>query len=180
MNTLLDTDIRARVDAFVADLSVLIHQAALGAVQEALGGAPAPARRGPGRPRKAATNGRRKAPGRKAKATKAGGRLRRSAEDLDALAGTVLSHIRSNPGQRLEEIGVAMGSPTSELKRPISKLMEAGSLRTEGQRRGTKYFAGRGGKRKTTKAAARKAGKKRGTRKKAGRRKGGRKRTKKT
>jgi hypothetical protein len=67
---------------------------------------------------------------------------------------TVLAHVRSNPGQRLEEIGRALWGPTKGLKRPVSNLMEGGALRTEGQKRGTKYFAGRGGgtKRKATTA----------------------------
>ena len=70
--------------------------------------------------------------------------------------------------------------PTKELKRPIAKLLETGALRTEGQRRGTKYFtggrkAGAGAKKATRKKTARKAGKKatakRKTRKKTTKRK---------
>ena len=145
-----DSALRARVDAFVADLSDIIRQAALESVREALGdvsGPPSPRRgRGPGRP---------KGSGRKA--GKRGGRIRRSSEDLEKLSGSFLTYVRGNPGQRLEEIGAGMRVATKELKRPVQQLLAAKSIRTEGQRRGTKYFAGGG----------RGGGKKRGRRKKA-------------
>ena len=69
---------------------------------------------------------------------------------------------------------------TADLKRPIANLMGAGSLRTEGQKRGTKYFAGKGGKRKAAKkikkrVAKRKTTKKRTAAKKVGKRKATRK-----
>ena len=82
----IDSKLRARVDSFVGDLSELIRQSALESVREAFGSDAAPARRGPGRPRKSA--GRKKSTARKAtarKATrpaakKAGKRGRRSAD----------------------------------------------------------------------------------------------------
>lgn len=158
----IDSDLRARVDAFVADLSELIREAALDAVHEALGSMPAarPARRGPGRP-PAKRKGRKKAA--KRKAAKRGKRVRRSSAELDRLKSSFLSYVRSNPGERLEQIGVGMGIDTKELKRPVQLLLEEGKLRTEGQRRGTKYFPGKGG---ATRKKARKAGKRK-TRKKA-------------
>ena len=62
-----DQAIRAHVESFAADLTELVRAAALESVREALGGEiAAPARRGPGRPRKATK--RRGRPG-KAKAT---------------------------------------------------------------------------------------------------------------
>lgn len=166
------------VDEFVSQLSVLVHQSALDVVREALGDSPAPAKRkGPGRPAKAKTAA---APRRKASK-----RGRRSADEVEALGTVVMTHVRSNAGQRLEEMGRALAMPTKELKRPIAKLLEAGALRTEGQRRGTKYFAGgrkaaagakkAGGKKASRKKATRKAGKKattkRKTRKKTAKRK---------
>jgi hypothetical protein len=57
----------------------------------------------------------------------------------------------------MEEIGAALKMPTGELTLPVSKLMAAGSLRAEGQRRGTRYYAG-GGKASATKRAGRKPG----------------------
>ena len=63
-----------------------------------------------------------------------------------------------------------MGIDTKELKRPVQLLLADRSIRTEGQRRGTKYFAGGGGakedrsskgaKRKTKRGGKRKSTKK--------------------
>lgn len=154
-------ELRARVDAFVADLSEIIRVSALESVRVALGdGSAAPVRRGrkPGRPAKAT-----KSAGRKA--AKRGGRVRRSSEDLGQLSDSFLSYVKANPGQRLEQIGVGMRTDTKELKRPVQLLLESGSLRTEGQRRGTKYFAGSGksAKGKVSKKKASKRGKRKAT-----------------
>jgi hypothetical protein len=74
-----------------------------------------------------------------------------------AAVGKVLAYVRANPGQRLEEIGRGLRTDTAGLKRPIQVLVADGKLRTEGQKRGTKYFEGGGGRRKAK--AAKKAGK---------------------
>ena len=161
-----DQQLRGLVDDFVAELTVLIHQQALEAVRDALGET-SPSR-GPGRPRKTTTA---RGPGRPRKtSTRATGkRGRRSSEDVAALAETVLSHVRANPGQRLEEIGRDLSVPTKELKRPIANLMEAGKLRTKGQKRGTMYFADR--KRSPAKSPAKPAKRKTAKRKTAKRKK---------
>jgi hypothetical protein len=64
---------------------------------------------------------------------------KRSPEELEALTQNVLSHIKRNPGQRVEQIAAALGTSTKELALPIIKLGKA--LKTQGQRRGTKYTA---------------------------------------
>ena len=153
--TSLDTEIRSRIDSFLEELSALVKQSAVEAVREALGqgggnGAATPARRGPGRPRgsgsqggsgSGAGNGRKKA-GRRA----SGGGGKRSAEFLDKVGEAVLAYVRSNPGSGAEAIGRELGLSAKEMALPIKKLLSEGQLRTEGQRRGTKYFAGgRGG-----------------------------------
>ena len=139
----IDSEIRARVDSFVNDLSTLIRAAAVEAVRGALGdGSAAPRRRG--RPRKAApvlgSVARRAAP----IAGRRGRRGRRSSAAVGEMTDKVRVHVRANPGHRLEEMGRALGMPTSELKLPVSKLMAAGELRTEGAKRGTRYYAARG------------------------------------
>jgi len=167
-NTTLDSEIRSRIDAFVNDLSNLVKTTAVASVAEALGGASTaprrgrrPGRRGPGRPRGSTTraasaNGRR------------GKRAKRSSGDVDATAAKVLAHVRANPGQNVGEIRAALGASSKELQLPVQKLVAAKSLRTEGQRRGTRYFAG--GRGKATKKAK---GSRRG--KRGGRRAGARK-----
>lgn len=158
MAILQDQQLRELVDRFVGELTILVQQGTLDRLREALG-ATEVAKRGPGRPRKSPGARRVSAP--RKRAGRGGGR--RSQEDVAALGQGVLAHVQANPGQRLEEIGRDMGLPTKELKRPIANLLGAKSLRTEGQKRGTRYFAGgRGGagkargkpkstKRKTTK-----------------------------
>jgi hypothetical protein len=148
--------LRARVDEFVANLSDLIRESALESVREALDGAAAPARRGPGRPRKKATKRkatRRKASGpRKAARRKtAGKRVRRSPEDLEATANSILSYIKANPGSNSEELGKALGMTATEMRPPIHAMIAAGTLKATGKARGTRYAAGGGARRKAGK-----------------------------
>ena len=57
------------------------------------------------------------------------------------MSDAILTHVRQNPGQRIEEISREIGVASADLKHPVTLLLEAKSLRREGQRRGTKYFA---------------------------------------
>ncbi len=152
--TPIDTAIRTQIDQFLTSISQLVRQAAVEAVKEALGGTggsvAGPARRGPGRPRKV------QAAGAAPKAAKPGKRGRRSAADVEAVGSQVLAYVQANPGHRLEEIGRGLKVDTAGLKGPIKALIGTGRLRTEGQKRGTKYFAGSG---KAAAAKAKKAGK---------------------
>jgi hypothetical protein len=141
-NNTLDQEIQSRIQSFLAELSELVKMAALGSVHAALGGEPGPVqRRGPGRPRGSGKRG----PGRPPKAGRPAGTGKRTSEAVEAMAARILAQVRSKPGQRLEEIGKAMKLPTKGLKLPIQKLLAGNQLRTEGQKRGTKYFAGGGG-----------------------------------
>ncbi len=152
MNTKqLDTEIRSRIDEFLVSISGLVRQAAVEAVREALGadgGAIAGMGRGPGRPRKAdssrpvtmsvagkVSRGSNSKPGR---------RIRRSSADVDAVGTEVLAYVRANAGSRLEEIGRGLKKDTAGLKLPVKELVMSGRLRTEGQKRGTRYFVGGG------------------------------------
>jgi hypothetical protein len=134
-NPHLDTEIQSRISAFLDELSGLVKRQALEAVHEALGGAAAPARRGPGRPRKVSMR-----PGPRPKAMARGKRVRRSPEDLAKLQTNLLAAVKAKQGQRLEEIGKAMKTDTSVLKRPMALLLAAKKLKTKGQKRGTRYF----------------------------------------
>jgi len=154
----IQEQIQDRIQSFVNELTGLIRQAGLEAVQEALGG-PAPKRRG--RPRKA-----KKAPARrktvKRKAKKTGKRAKRSGAQVDAVATRVLAHVKKKPGQSVTEIAKALRRTPKDLQLPIQRLIADKKLRTTGQRRGTKYIAaGRGAgkkkkvaKKRTTKKAA--------------------------
>ncbi len=78
------------------------------------------------------------APGRGPKRRKG---QKRSGENLAELTSALLGQIKSNPGQRIEQIALALKMPTSELKLPAQKLLAGKDIKTKGQRRGTHYFA---------------------------------------
>ena len=106
----------------------------------------APARRGPGRPRKSAAAApiAAAAPASSAPAGKRarkGKRVKRSSADVDAMAAALLAYVAAHEGQSIEQIGKGMGVATKELKLPVIKLMEAKKLKTKGKKRGTKYSA---------------------------------------
>lgn len=149
--TNLENEIRARVDSFVGELSALVRQAALDSIRAAIAGGSAaqPARR----PAARAANAASAAP------SVPGRRGRRPSAQSEQAAQTLLAHVQANPGQRLEEIGAALKLPTQILKGPAGRLLRAGALRTEGQRRGTRYFPGSG---KPAAAAGAKRGRKPG------------------
>lgn len=150
--------IKLRVDAFVNDLSDLIRQSALEAVSDALkkGGvaAPAaPAARRPGRPAKVVEAPVAAKPaakvGRPAKAassaSSAAAAKRRAGEKrspvlLAQVTDQVGNHIKSNPGQGVEQIAKALSTTTKELTLPIRKLLGDKKITSKGQKRATRYF----------------------------------------
>lgn len=162
----LDREIRARIEGFVSTLSALVKAAAVESVQQALSGGSSPARQ-PARAR-----GTTRAAVKRTAGARPAKRGKRSSEEVDSTAAVVLAYVRVHPGERLEEIGRGLKVGTKELKLPVAKLLSAKKLRTTGQKRGTKYFAGGGGGsgvgsggggkkvvRKTRKRSAKRAGK---------------------
>jgi hypothetical protein len=129
----VNREIRDRVQSFVQELSELVKQATLESVQSALQGGPVgvlPMARG-GRRGGAAQP--KLAPGRR------GGK--RTADELESLASSLLRHIQSNPGQRMEQLSASLDIASKELTLPIKKLMQENRLRTKGQKRATAYYA---------------------------------------
>ena len=49
--------------------------------------------------------------------------------------------ISDNPGCRAEDINSALGTRTPQIAQPLRKLVSDQLVRTEGARRGTRYFA---------------------------------------
>jgi hypothetical protein len=77
----------------------------------------------------------------KAKATRARAKgAKRTPEELEALTAKTLAAITKTPGKRVEELSEVLGVGSKELALPILKLFEQKSIKTTGQRRGTKYF----------------------------------------
>jgi hypothetical protein len=150
--------IRARIEAFTAQLETLIRRRALEAVNAALGGVHAAvAAPGASAPPKARTLAPRKAlaapaasPAVPAKATAPKGALpkrtlgtkgkKRPPGELKALVEKVASYIGAYPGATMEAIRDALSTPSAELAVPARKLIAAGRIRAEGKKQLTRYF----------------------------------------
>lgn len=70
-----------------------------------------------------------------------GPRVRRSASEIGDLADALLNYVRSNPGQRGEQIAAALATDTKTIRPVMKRLIGAGKIATEGQRRGMTYTA---------------------------------------
>jgi hypothetical protein len=134
-NNPVSDQIRSRVEEFVDELSSLIRQSAMDTVAQVLGGV------GSG-----STGGRgRRGAGARAAAVEPRGRARakgakRSQDELERLTGRLLTYVKANAGQRIEQIAKGMGVSTRELNLPAKKLLANKSLKTKGQKRATQYF----------------------------------------
>lgn len=150
------SDLQVLIEQFAAQVQAIAKKAALEEVLATLGGqVSAPRKRGPGRP---------KGSGAKPAATaKAGIKpirkgTRRSAEDVEAMGATLLSHVKANPGQRGEQIAAALRSDVGTIRLPMQALIAAKKITTRGQRRGMTYYVAGA----APAGAAKPAGKKRG------------------
>jgi hypothetical protein len=129
----IQEQIRDRIEDFLTELDGLIRQAAIASVAQALQGRGAAAPRAPRTVAAQAVAGsRRRRKGQK-----------RDPNELEQLTARLLAHVAKNKGQRIEEIGKAMGTTTKELALPAKKLIAAKKIRTTGTRRATKYFPAR-------------------------------------
>ncbi len=79
-------------------------------------------------------------------ASPGGGGRRRSAPAALADPAAILRYLASNPGSRCEDVASALEADTSTVSPVLKSLKTEGKARTEGQARGTKYFAVRGGR----------------------------------
>jgi hypothetical protein len=70
---------------------------------------------------------------------------KRTAEELDTLESSFIEFVTANPGLRVEQINKQLGTNTKELMLPIRKLLASNKIKTEGQKRSTKYFVGADG-----------------------------------
>jgi hypothetical protein len=125
----LDRQIRARVEAFAEELTLLVRKAALRAVSDALGG-------------RAPTDAKAKAVAKGAGRKRAKGQKRSSGE-LDKLAQAIVACVAANPGSGAREIALELGVTTKDLVLPIKKLMAETTLSSKGQKRATKYYRGK-------------------------------------
>ena len=125
MPTSLDSEIRSRVAAFADEIIALIRTSAVDVVNAALGGTAVRGRRGRAVSARMPT---------RPKGTK------RDPVAIARLTETLGTFIKKNPGQRIEQIGKALGIATKELVLPVKKLLAAKKISTKGQKRSTTYF----------------------------------------
>jgi len=119
--------IQALIDSFVADLGELAKQIALEQLKTAFGSV-------------------KLAPLTLSSPTSSSGsarpsRSRRGQREIEALRGKLLAVIADNPGCRAEDINGALGTRTPQIAQPLRRLVADRLVRTEGARRGTRYFA---------------------------------------
>ena len=154
----IETELQARVNDFVSELSALIRRQALEAVSELLkkgDGGPQPAKK-PGRPVKveepkkaakaakpAAAPAAKPAAAAAAAAAAAGKRKageKRTPQQLAQITDQVANYIKANAGQGVEQIAKALQTSTKELTLPIRKLLTDKKVTSKGQKRATRYF----------------------------------------
>jgi len=63
----------------------------------------------------------------------------RSSSSVDPEA--LLRYVREYPGQRGEQIASALGTDARAIRGPMKRLVEAGTIKTKGERRGMQYWA---------------------------------------
>jgi predicted HTH transcriptional regulator len=119
-------DVESLIRRFADDLQALVREQlsseVTAAVQVALGG-------------KASKSGKTSA------SLKRGRNGKRTPEEIEAQAEKLLAFISKNPDQRAEQIAKANRLTTTELVRPIKKLLEAKKIKASGVARGTSYAA---------------------------------------
>lgn len=129
-------EIQALVDHFVADLGALAKRIAIEQLRTAFGVGAAltaprtPTPRGPAiavAPRASAPAPRR-------------ARSRRAQGELEALRDQLLAAVAEKPGRRTEELNAALGTRTPQIAQLLRNLVAEQRVRTEGARRGTRYF----------------------------------------
>lgn len=66
-------------------------------------------------------------------------RERRSPERVEGVKKAIVSSLKSEKGQTCEELSENLGLPTSEIKGPLSQLLQSKVLRRKGATRSTRY-----------------------------------------
>jgi hypothetical protein len=133
----IDSKIRGLVDSFAGDLTSLIRESAMDTVREALGGDGSSGRRGSGRGRPAAVAS---SPGGARRASSLPKGAKRAPDEIVKLTEQLGEYIKTNKGERIEQIAKGMNVSTRELNLPVKKLLATKVIKTKGQKRATQYF----------------------------------------
>jgi hypothetical protein len=132
-------EIQALVDNFVADLSDLAKRIAIEQLKAAFGAGAKLAGTKLAAPKLASVK---QLPlPIPAPARGRASRGRRGHRDLEAIRDKLLAAIAEQPGQRAEDISAALGTKTADIAQTLRKLVAERLVRTEGARRGTRYYS---------------------------------------
>lgn len=147
----VEQQIEAHIQKFARELNELVRTAAVRAVTDVLGTpvavSPTRAQKAPVAPAKPAAPTRRRSNKKSQGWRRSPAQLERVQEDLEA-------YVTANPGELMENIAKALDSKSPVLHRPMSKLIDSGRVRREGEKRATRYYPGDG--RASSKAASQK------------------------
>jgi hypothetical protein len=127
----LNSSIQSLAESFAASVIQAIRTASLADVLAETSGP----KRGPGRPPSK--------PGPLRPAHFSSKRLaRRSADDIAAMADTIVALVKKHPkGLRAEQIRAELGIDKREWMRPLDAALESKKLAKKGEKRATTYFA---------------------------------------
>jgi hypothetical protein len=67
---------------------------------------------------------------------------KRPSSEINGTMDEIANFIARHPGLRIEQINDELGTSTKDLALPLRKLVRAGRVRVEGEKRATRYFAG--------------------------------------
>jgi hypothetical protein len=152
----LRSQIQSLAESFTAGIIDAIRGASLQELLSEGGGGSAPARRGPGRPRKdaalasgSASNGKGTGGGgqpdplAQPKSKRKGGRLaRRSPSDIAHVIGLIVSTLGEHKaGLRSEQLQKVLKLDKKEITGPLAQALSAKKITKKGQKRSTTYFA---------------------------------------
>lgn len=132
----IEDQINHLVNGFVADITKLARQAAVATLTGALAGSVVVA------PRAGVVATRAKPAGISGSSRRRRKGEKRPQSDIASVQKTVVAHVQRHPGQRVEEINRALGTKTADVRLPLAKAIEAGEIKTKGNRRATRYFPG--------------------------------------
>jgi hypothetical protein len=144
----VNDEIRARLNAFVTELSDHVRETTLQNVAEALKNAErnSPARRASPQVKSTGAPEVRKVavrkPGRPAKAPVAAAPAAQPPvpASLAQLMARIHGYIKANPGQGVTPIATSLGTSNQDLRFPIRMLVDENKIMSKGKTRGTRYF----------------------------------------
>jgi hypothetical protein len=160
--TFVTSIVQAIVEGNVGDLAALanlkhiVHTASANATAAALAAAPAAASAAPRKAAPAAkaapVSAKAPAPAPRAESPKSkkaappSRRIRRSSEDVQTLANQVGDYVNEHPGIAVSEIATGIGADINDITRPVSIALEKGLISKKGEKRLTRYFPPKSGR----------------------------------